>query len=173
MAKAKQITIEVPLGTAVYPHLHKPDTEGKYATGKYDTQIELEPVDLARFKKALAEKTKGMPGAKGKLPFKKNKEGTELIVTKSKFMPIGFDSHNNRLPEGTEVGGGSKIRVLCGIFDYDDGIALQLLQYQVKELKTYSLKSAFAVDDDGYTHEAESGFGGGDTSEESGDDLDI
>jgi hypothetical protein len=176
LAKAKPNHIKIPLGTAVYPSLHKLDTEGKFPTNKYKTDILLSPEDLAKFKADFKEKTKGLGLTKAsKLPFKVNKDGDTLVRLKSKFMPVGFDAKNKKLPEGTEVGGGSEIRCLANIFQYDEGVTLQVLQYQVKTLKTWSAQSAFDVDDDGYTHEGtESAFGGedeeGDTET---DDLDI
>lgn len=179
MAKAsKAIQIKTPFGVAVYPSLHKLDTEGQYPTNKYKTDLLLSKEDFAKFKAEFKEKIKGekFKTKTPKMPFKTDKDGNELVRFKSKYMPLGFDIRNKQFPTDNpvDVGGGSTIRVMATIFNYDDGISLQINQYQVKELKQWNRESAFDAEDDGYEHEGDSGGFGEDSDEgTSGDELDI
>lgn len=167
-----------PWGTASYPHLLKADTfknQTKFKTGVVVTnQADIgmfkdrfkELIADERFKFAKNSDRKGIPG----MPFEDTDAGF-LIKSSSKFKPAGFDSRNNPLPDGVNVGGGSTIRFLAQLFNYDEGISLQILSYQVRDLKEWGGASQFEPVDDGYTVDDMQDTSGPYAS--SGADLDI
>lgn len=148
MAKTHYIT---PVGVAKYPHLVSPDTEGKFANGKYTTKLILTP-DEAKPLIALlkaAQATHPM-GKDAKLPVTKEtiKDGETKKETgnlqfsmSSKFAPAIINPQNKtvkvgKLNEDFNIGAGSKIRVAGEVYAYDKGLSLQLHQVQVIDLVT-------------------------------------
>ncbi len=128
---AKNPIITTPFGVANYPHLTKPDTEGKFATGKYSTKLNLSKEDMAKFKAEFTKAVGSIP--KGyKVPWGE-KDGQEYLTAKSQFKPI-IEVENGSLEEGQYIGGGSKIKLACEIYDYDKGFTLRLKAVKVKEL---------------------------------------
>lgn len=158
---AKKI-ITTPIGTAVFPHLRKPDTfKGQE---HYKVSIELPKAEAEAFKTkvlALADTSK-LP-KKPKTPVKDGRDDSVLLVTaKSKYMPGIYDAHKQRIPESVDIAGGSKIRAICEVYQYDEGVSLRLLQVQVIQLRERGGGNcAFDEIEDGYAYE------GGDEEETS------
>ena len=129
---AKNQIIYTPYGVANYPFLTKPDTEGRYATGKYQTKLNLSKEDMAKFqadfKKAVGTIPKGY-----KLPWNE-KDGQEFLTAKSQYQPKIKLVDGLALEPGQYIGGGSIIRLACEIYDYDKGYSLRLKTVKVKEL---------------------------------------
>lgn len=167
---AKNIDYITPIGVAVYPHITVPDTTGQYADGKYKTQLEFEPDVFARVKADIMKLAKGMQfkTTRPKMPFKeKDKDGkpTYIIVAKSKFLPMVIDAKRNVIvnkwdpPSEDElrkvnIGGGSRLRLGVELFNYGDGLSLQLTTVQVIERRTNTSNfDGFAVEDDGYDYD--------------------
>ena len=138
-----------PVGIAKYPHLIEPDTNGKFATGKYVTKLILTPEEAKPFIATLkAAQAKHDMGADAKLPYSpetmkdgenKKKTGNIQFSFSSKFPPILIDPKNktvkvNKLNEDFSVGGGSKLKVAGEMYFYDKGISLQMHQVQILEL---------------------------------------
>lgn len=136
MAQSKKKTETVkyisPWATARFPKLDKPDTEGKYADGKYKTDVIYDEADIERERAKMIEAAKkllpNVPIAEVKLPikefFRKNKETNEKTSDgwgfrcKSKNVPFIWDSKKNKLPKGAVIGGGSEIRVAGALAPY-------------------------------------------------------
>jgi hypothetical protein len=176
-------TITTPKGTAVYPHLHAPDTRFKQE-GVYSTKIRIaagdeadtlqEKLDEAAANAVVVAK-KENPGKKIKpadLPYSRDEDTNDLIlnikmtasgVSKKTGKPWSmtpklFDAKGKPLPKGTQVGGGSTIRVAFQPAPFwtalvGAGITLRLEAVQVVELKTWGDKPA-----DSFGFGAEEGF---------------
>lgn len=170
---AKRISFVSPIGTAVFPHITQRDTEGKYATKKYGTRLELSPEDFARVKAELTRiaKDETFEVKTPKMPFKKNKD-EELcqIYASTQHLPLVIDSKKNKIvdPEKIknvdspqaqealrrlEVWGGSRIRLGCSVYNYGEGLSLQLETVQVIEARKRHSTDGFDVEDDGYEYE--------------------
>ena len=187
---AKNIRFISPVGIAVFPHITTKDTEGKYATNKYTTRLELSTADAAKVKaqlKKIAAEFEWDGIKNPKLPFKADKEGNETqIVAKSNFLPLVIDAKkhplfDNRNPPGEgklkelSIRGGSKIKIGCNIFQYDKGISLQLETVQIIERVGGASLEGFD-EEEGYDafNEAESeGFGEEEGSVSSDEDYDL
>ncbi len=115
--------------TARFPKISKPDTEGKYADGKFKTEAVVDDADYDAVEKKLNDAAKTFwPNADVvSLPLKtfyKNADDKKAkkdpvgrgLILKSKRRPAVFDSKKKKLPEGVSVGGGSVIRVASAIF---------------------------------------------------------
>lgn len=155
--------ITTAIGTAIFPHLEKPDFfKGQE---KFKVNVGLNKADGEAFKAKLLEliKDEKFETKKPKVPYKEPEEGEGLNVNfSSKFKPALFDSKNRRIPDGVRVGGGSKIRVMGELYNYGEGISLRLKQVQVLSLaeRGDGAESAFDEVDDGYTTEIDvSAFG--------------
>lgn len=129
MAQSKKKTETVkfvsPWATARFPKLDKPDTDGKFADGKYKTDVILEEGDLeavrTKMLEAAAKLLPGVPVTELNMPlkefFRTNKETKEKTSDgwgfrcKSKNVPFIWDSKKNKLPKGSVIGGGSEIRI--------------------------------------------------------------
>lgn len=130
--KKKAIPFLTPWFTARYPKISKPDTEGKYADGKFKTDGVLDDdayeVTEAALKKAAAQFYPDMDVDEVQLPLKEfyaNKEAKEKgevegrgFILKSKYRPAVFDAKKKKLPEGVSIGGGSIIRVAAAIWPW-------------------------------------------------------
>jgi DNA-directed RNA polymerase len=130
--KSQSIPFVTPWFTARYPKISKPDTQGKFADGKYKTDGVLDDDEYKATEKKLKEAAKQLwpdvPVDEISLPMKtfyKSKEDKEKgeddgrgIVLKSQYKPACFDSKKKKLPEGVQLGGGSEIRVASAIFPW-------------------------------------------------------
>lgn len=135
---AKDNAIATPFGVAIYPHVTKPDTVGKFADGKYKLQIEVSKEDLAKFKADFTAKVGNLQ--KGhKLPWRE-KDGKLIITAKSKYAPLVLDTKKQplELEDGEYLSGGSVVRALVEIGTYTGGYNLYLKKVQVKDLVTGS-----------------------------------
>jgi hypothetical protein len=151
--------IRTPWSRAIWPSLHTPDTKGDNPSNKY--QVDLEPIDQQDFIRFMGELETILEGERftkrnpENPPVRENKDGVEIIRTRSAYRPMGFDTKNNPLPPDVAVGGGSIIRVLAKYRNYGKGYALDLLQYQVKELVSGDNREpAFEPVDDGFEVES-------------------
>lgn len=140
--------LRTPQGTARFAKLDKPDTEGKYADGKYKVDIIFDRDDP--FVKQLEEAINNVAMAKwGKVPKNlqsgdevsgllfpenmktndKNKKyvdemiekGQVVLRAKSKFQPAFYDSKRNPLPKGTYPKGGDTIKMFGTVFATEAG----------------------------------------------------
>jgi hypothetical protein len=150
---AKKI-ITTPIGTAVFPHLRKPDTfKGQE---HFKVSVELPKAEAEAFKAKVLEMAdlSKLP-KKPKTPVKDGRDDSVMNVTaKSKYAPGIFDAHKNRIPESIDIAGGSKIRAICEVYQYDEGVSLRLLQVQVVQLRERAGGNcAFEEIEDGYTYE--------------------
>lgn len=143
-----------PIGTAVYPHIHQPDT--KYnPEGQYDLKIRVSKKDAEDFKSKILDATKDhvFKTKKIHIPIEEDKEGDGYIIkAKSKFKPIIYDSKKKALPDGINVSGGSEVRFFAEVRPYEkngEGISLGLKQVQVIKLNANTF-SAFDDVEDGF-----------------------
>ena len=151
--------ITTPVGTAVLPFLHKEDD--KY--GGYKVWLRVDKKTAEVFKAKLLDTVKDHPfkTKNVKLPIEADKkaDGYYLITTSSNYKPMVFDSKNHALPEGTQVGGGTELRVLAEVYPWEvkreEGIKLRLKQAQIIKLATGGssgfdeVEDGFEVDTDG------------------------
>lgn len=126
-----------PEGTAIYPHLNKPDTQFN-PDGVYKTDLSIgnceELLDTAN---NLAVDEFG-PKAKVKMPFRTDEEtGDTVLRVKSKYAPKVFDS-TGQILVGDQVPlmwGGSTLKVGGFMTTYNvsgtKGVSLQLTKVQV------------------------------------------
>lgn len=150
---AKKNILTTPIGVAVFPHLRKPDTfKGQ---DRYKIAVELTKAEAETFKqKVLAVADASKLPKKPKLPFRDGRDDSVMLVTaKSKYAPGVFDAHKNRIPANIDIAGGSKVRAVCEVYQYDEGVSLRLLQVQVAQLRERGMSCAFEEIEDGYTFE--------------------
>lgn len=131
MAKAPKISLVLPKATAVYPKVHRPDTEGQYATGKFQTQLAWDEWELDKLEAAVIEAAKLKWGddvdldevkRPYKLPEDQTKEAFEGKITatvSTKYKPDVVDSKKKKLPKGVEVKGGDLIKCAVVLFAYE------------------------------------------------------
>lgn len=127
----------LPVGTLRYPKISAPDTKGQYADGKYKTEVVLDDEDLKAIKKILQDAAKELlPDVKAPhLPIRTDKkDGTQSIMLKSQKKPLVIDSKKNKLPEGTQIRGGTRARIAYTLTQWEKGISLWLECVQVVEL---------------------------------------
>lgn len=185
MAKEKLTKIVTPAGVAVYPHLHAPDTKF-VAEGVYKLKLKLDADAAAKliariepeFEKAKALVPDAARKAKNKPtrnePWEEQEDGTFIFGeikmkasgTNAKGQdwersPMIFDAANQKLPEGTRIGGGSTLKVAVELYPYymastkAYGVALWLNAVQVIDLKTWggggnASDFGFEEEEDGY-----------------------
>jgi hypothetical protein len=164
MAKiSKTIRFVTPVGVAVYPKISEPDTKGKYADGKYKTDVDFGDHTDALIKK-FEDAAKAW-GAPMNLPVVEQKDkdkkptGKRLIRFKSKYRPAVFDAKKNPLPENMVIGGGSEIRIDCTLFPYTEGkggVALRLGPVQVANLVEGGEGAANFDEMEGFTYDDDS-----------------
>lgn len=174
---AKRITFVSPIGTAVFPHITTRDMDGKFATKKYGTRLELSPEDFAKVKAELTQvaKSEKFDVKVPKMPFKKNKD-EELcqIYASTQHLPLVVDAKRRKIVnpdkiddvdeayewlKKREVWGGSRIRICCTVFNYGDGLSLQLESVQVVEARKRRSADVFDIEEDGYEFEEPSDDG--------------
>jgi hypothetical protein len=140
-----KLNLTTPIGTARYPKITSPDTEGQYADGKYKTDLVLSDGDLKDVTKTIKEFAKAeFPDVKDpKLPIivQKDKESGEVTTSirfKSARKPLILDAKKNRVPDGVTIGGGSRLRLGGTLASYNaggnKGITIYLNAVQVVEL---------------------------------------
>lgn len=153
MAKRDNVTTKTV--TLQYPKIQKPDTYGKYATGKYVTNFSFPAKeDEDAFKAVLRSKAKElMPKtSKPKMPWKTDDEGEVTFKASSKYKPLIVDSKNKNVPESARIGGGTKARLIVAFNSYEGRLSLYLNQVQIKELVEWESKAQQSQFDetDGY-----------------------
>lgn len=162
---SNKVKFTSPFGVAKYPHISSPDTKGKFADGKYKTKLIMALDDDAatRFMAVIDEAARALHGPKGdKLykPYEVDEDaGQVTFVFKTKYAPAIFDSRNNAA-KGVNIGGGSVIRLMGNIVEFDKGITAQFNQVQIKELNGFGA-SAFDEVEDGYAFEPDDGDSSG------------
>ena len=164
----QKVKFTSPFGVAKYPHISSPDTKGKFADGKYKTKLTL-PIDdegAVRFMAeidAAAEEIHGAAGAKLYKPYEVDEEAGEVTFTlKTKYEPAIFDA-SNRKARGVHIGGGSVIRLMGNIVEYDKGVTCQFNQVQIKELNGFGT-SGFDAVEDGYDYDPDDAMTNSSTS---------
>jgi hypothetical protein len=145
---ASKITFSLPVGTAVFPKLDKVDVyqpvdkKGRPMGDErrfYMTNVKFSDEDHRKVHAMLEGAAKELDAGPGR-PWKTDKKtGDITLQAKSgeKYPPFLVDAKNNRLPKGTVIGGGSKIRINVTVNDYPmqgGGINLYLSAVQVIEL---------------------------------------
>jgi hypothetical protein len=159
---ATKVKFTSPFGTAQYPHLSSPDTVGKYADNKYKTKLTLPAGDPSAqaFIKVIndaAVAAHGPSGLKSHMhrPYVEDAEANTVTFTfKTAYQPPIFDGRGKPIPSKVRVGGGSVLRIMGVIVDYEKGVSAQISQVQVKELNGPGV-CAFDTVDDGYVYEAD------------------
>lgn len=131
-------TLTTPVGTAVYPHLHAPDTKfddaGKYKTdvlytgqaAKQMKSLLRKKLEESREKFVEGEGKADEPASPWKIPTDDEGNETEGILVSFKMTASGvskktgkpwtmspaiYDASGQRVPSGLKIGGGSQIKV--------------------------------------------------------------
>lgn len=164
-----------PSGVASFAHLSKPDTEGKYADGKYKVKLKLakagrpdqEKVDAfiehlnELHATARGKKKTDSPVHDGDDKEYEGDHGYWLINFKSKYQPDMRDSKKNKLPKDVEVKGGDIIRVAFVALPYEEGknagISTQLQAVMLIEKRVGGAGNggdAFEEEEEGYVADA-------------------
>jgi DNA-directed RNA polymerase len=157
--KPESIPFITPFGTLRYPKISQPDTKGKYADGKFKTDIVFSDDDFVIVEETIREAVaKLLPAAKNpRLPLFTEWEEGRGIRLKCTYRPAVFDAKNKKLPEDMLlVGGGTIARIAATIFAYEmagnSGIDVRLGKIQVKKLVEYQGGDASPFDDtEGFT----------------------
>lgn len=139
---AKNIKFISPVGTLRYPRITEADTTGKFADGKFKTQLLVPKKEAQRLineLKAIAkEELKGVK--EPQWPFKPDKDDDDMIVfvAKSKFKPLIFDGKGKQVNKLKDrLAGGSTVKIAGTVFAYNEkGLSLQMKQVQVLEIVT-------------------------------------
>lgn len=148
--------ITTPIGIARFPHITKPDTEGKYADNKYKVNLVLTKNEIAEFKKKLSSLFEITD--KHKLPFGTDKKDESIVylVTKNDKKPALFDKDKIDLPVDTNVKirSGAKLRLIVEAYPWkaagNVGISLKLMSVQIISLT--EPVPEFDVIEDGYSY---------------------
>lgn len=145
--------IVTPKGTAVLPFLFEEDKE----YGGYKVAIRVDAKTAAEFKEKILDglsfKSKNFH-----VPVVPDErvEGMWLIKTASAYAPVVFDSRNKPISAKTKVSGGSEVRAMCEVHQYEvqkkEGVKLRLKQVQVIKLVEGG-PSAFDEVEDGFAAE--------------------
>jgi hypothetical protein len=134
---ARRIKFTTPAGTAVYPHLNKPDVQFN-PDGVYKTSLAMDNCDdLIAACEELGREEFG-DKVKFKTPFNRDEESGQMVVkVKSKYAPMFFDS-TGEIMQGDQIPqlwGGSTLKLGGTISAYSvsgsKGISLQLKKVQV------------------------------------------
>jgi hypothetical protein len=146
---------------ARYPYISSPDTKGKYADNKFKTKLVCKIDDAAALAaveqiKAAAVEIHGKSGTNKYMPFVIDEDEGEIIfIGKSTYAPGIFDAKGNKA--NVLVGGGSTLRMMGNLVEFDKGISLQLNQVQIKDLSTFG-QCAFDEIEDGYEFDSSDAF---------------
>ena len=155
---AQKIKFVSPFVTAEYPHISAPDTVGKYADNKFKTKgrMSLGDPQAQAFIKTIddaATAIHGPKGAKMHKPYVIDEDANTVTFTfKTQYQPAVFDGRNKPIPSTVRIGGGSVIRLIGQLVEFEKGITAQMNQVQVRELNGPGV-SAFDEVDDGYAYE--------------------
>lgn len=153
-AKAKKKlrkNLILPAGEASYPHLSNADTQGKYATGKYDCTVRYTGETAEQVKKmldeAVAELLPDAEDVKSLYRDDKDTEGAILVKAKSAKQPPVFDTKNTKVPATPlRIGGGSIVKMAVTVNVYDEEeekVNLWLNAVQVIKLEQYGGGASF------------------------------
>lgn len=201
-AKKTQPTYILPPGVAAFPHIEKPDTEGKFADNKFKVRIVWsDGVDLSEIKKIINRAAKEEFGARFDeetfaYPFrewgadaeKEEFRGKITADVKSKFQPAVRDSQRNPVPTRGLKMAGDVIRVMVTLYFYaktekvkvgkkmvDEeilGCSLQLVAIQIIE-KRAGGNNSYGDGFDAVEGGYVAGGGTGDDAEGGDDDDDV
>src|SRR5262245_22058529 len=120
MSKTKKDTIKfvTPIGEFRWPKISKPDTQGKYADGKFKTSLVLSADDHNKVLAILEDAAKKLLGdnaADCTMPVREftDKDDKSKVIEvgfnfKSKYRPAVFDTKKKKLPESAVIGNGSE-----------------------------------------------------------------
>lgn len=152
-----------PVGIAVWPSLHEPDSRFGDKPA-YKVKLAFDPATMAEVKAQLmaTAAAAGFP-INAKLPIAPDKEHGEVLVAKSTYKPAQFDAKNQ--PINVNIGGGSKLRI-SGALNYykafGGGINIYLNSVQVLELQEGRDRGASPFErfdaDETFGSESASGF---------------
>lgn len=137
---ATKVKFVSPFGTAQYPHISSPDTQGKYADNKFKTKLvmPLGDPEAQAFIKTIDDAAitcHGPKGAKLHKPYVVDEDANTVTFTfKTTYQPGVFDGRNKPVPSTTHIGGGSVLRVMGNLVEYEKGVSAQMNQVQVREL---------------------------------------
>lgn len=174
-----KMTFTTPIGAARFPKITKPDTTGEYADNKYKTDVVFSDADLKAVRaeiEAFAKKEYGDDLSKIRLPIgewedKETKEVTKYVRFKSARKPVVIDAKRNKIPEGVEIGGGSRIRVAGTLNAYKTG-GTKGVNIYLNAVQVIELQEGFRVSDfEEYT--GEDAYVAEETSEDTGGDSDF
>lgn len=158
---AKNETITLPKGVAVFPALYRPDTKfDELGAYKANTRVPLAEAEPTIKKlQAIAKSWTGKAMPKAKNPMfemevdKETGEETGFVIFKASVKnrtgkegklwdrrPLLIDAKKNKLPSDTNPWGGTVYRVKCEIYCSEFGgkrsVSLQPLVVQIIELKS-------------------------------------
>lgn len=169
MAKRTYIKFTLGPGTARFPYLHKPDTEGKFASNKYKVTLLLDPADEEQIailhkavqKAAEAEWPNGTPEG-ANMPIKEV-DGFVAVEAKTIEAPGLFDARGRKLANGVFINGGDLVRIKASAAAYvgaKEGVTVYLNGVQLIE-KRAGGEDSFESFDGGFENpeeEVEQGF---------------
>jgi len=112
-----------------YPSLHKPNTDSKYPSGKYEVTALLDETEHADSLKAIKDAVKQSFEAEWPEqdhsnkhnPIKKQEDGTYKIQFKTKSAPVLEDAAGNKLSDDIIISSGDLIRCACNVAAYSGG----------------------------------------------------
>lgn len=171
-----------PWGTARFPKISSPDTNGKFADNKFKTDLAFEDDEMDVIEAQLRDMAKKLfPDVdpdEVRLPIRefKTREGEPEgrgLHFKSQYRPAVFDAKKKKLPEGMKLGAGSELRIASAAYPWSKaeervvvengktrrekgmayGIGLRLGDVQVRKL----VESAGSGDGSAFS-EVEGGF---------------
>ena len=121
-SSVKKVQFVTPEGKAIFPHISAPDTEGKFADGKFKVQIEWMANDPAvqtirdMVKKAVMQERGDVDYAD---PFREGKDkyaDRVYLTAKTKQKPTVVDAKRKPLAD-VNMGDIVKVAVTIGLFD--------------------------------------------------------
>ena len=148
-----------PQGTAIYPHLNKPDTQFN-PDGIYKVDLSMEDAESLETLCQNAAISEFGSKAKFRMPFRQDEEsGQTIMKVKSKYAPKIYDS-TGQLMLGDQIPqlwGGSTLKVGGYITTYSvsgsKGVSLQLTKVQVINPVSGNSDDGFDSVDGGYVAE--------------------
>jgi hypothetical protein len=151
--KSELVKFVSPFGTARFPKLNEPDTDGQYADNKFKTDIVFADADVEKVRAQLVAAAEQLlsdvPVEDRQLPLKEffRKKGDDKkgesegwgIRTKSTRRPALFDAKKQKLPNGVIVGGGSEIRVAGVLARYESTDKQTVIENGKKRTETVTV----------------------------------
>lgn len=157
MATSKK-TFTTPKGTAVYPHLNRPDYAFN-SDGVFTTKLRV-PADQAKTLmdtvRAVAQDEFGKKATSAKLPWAIEDSGEVVFLAKSKFKSKFMDSSGKLIAERQvpEIYGGSVLKMAGTLYAWNAGgnygVSLQLGGIQIVTLAEPVGSFDFEPEEDGY-----------------------